>query len=187
MTLQPGVGVVTPGVVVVSGHMVDTPDRPRPRFPPEQVPRVAGEVRTALERWNVGPGTTLVTGGARGADIVAAEAALARGARLRLVLARRPEEFVKGSVALPSTDWAERFYALLGLADVEIVDGPDDDVYARTNDRIIAVARGIDDRPRAIIVWNGETGDGPGGTSDFVTRLGDTADDECLVIIDPTP
>ena len=187
MTLQPGVGVVTPGVVVVSGHMVDTPDRPRPRFPPKQVPRVAGEVRTALERWNVGPGTTLVTGGARGADIVAAEAALARGARLRLVLARRPDEFVKGSVALPGTDWAERFYALLGLADIEIVDGPDDNVYARTNDRIIAVARGIDDRPRAIIVWNGEAGDGPGGTSDFVTRLGDTADDECLVIIDPTP
>jgi hypothetical protein len=35
--------------VVVSGHMVDTPDRPLPRFPPEQVPRVAGEVRDALE------------------------------------------------------------------------------------------------------------------------------------------
>jgi len=187
MTVQPGAGVVTPRVVVVSGHMVDTPDRPRPRFPPGQVPRVAGEVQAALERWHVGPGTTLVTGGARGADIVAAEAARARGARLRLVLARPPEDFVKGSVALPGTDWAERFYALLGQADVEVVDGPDDDVYARTNDRIIAIARGIDDRPHAIIVWNGDKGDGPGGTSDFAARLGGASGNERLVVIDPTP
>ena len=93
---------VRPGVVIVSGHMVDTPDRPRPRFPPERVPRVAGEVQAALERWDVGPGTTLVTGGARGADIVAAEAARARGARLRLVLACRPDDFVRVSVALLS-------------------------------------------------------------------------------------
>jgi hypothetical protein len=187
MTEQQGAGVATPGVVVVSGHMVDTPDRPQPRFPPGQVPRVAGEVRAALEEWNIGPGTTLVTGGARGADIIAAEAARACGARLRFVLAHRPDDFVKGSVALPGTDWAERFYALLGKADVEIMDGPDGDVYVRTNDRIIAIARGIDDHPHAIIVWNGETGDGPGGTSDFVTRLGDTSDDDRLVVIDPTP
>jgi hypothetical protein len=178
---------VQPGVVIVSGHMVDTPDRPQPRFPPEQVPRVAGEVQAALERWDVGPGTTLVTGGARGADIVAAEAARARGARLRLVLACRPDDFVKGSVALPGTDWEERFYALLGQADVEVVGGPDDDVYARTNDRIIAAAREIDDRPHAIIVWNGDPGDGPGGTSDFAARLGRASGDERVVIIDPAP
>src|SRR5689334_15890935 len=104
MTGRQRAGVGTPAVVVVSGHLVDTPDRPQPRFPPEQVPRVAADVRAAMEKWNVGPGTTLVTGGARGADIIAAEAALARGARLRIVLARRPDEFIKGSVALPGTD-----------------------------------------------------------------------------------
>lgn len=180
---------VRPEIVVVSGHMVDTPDRPKPRFPPEQVPRVAGEVQAALERWNVGPGTTLVSGGARGADIIAAEAARARGARLRFILARRPDDFVKSSVALPGTDWEERFHALLGQADdVEVVGGPDDDqVYARANGRIIAVAREIDDRPYAIIVWNGEKGDGPGGTGDFAGRLGRTSGDERIVCIDPTP
>jgi hypothetical protein len=187
MTGRQAAGTGPPGVVVVSGHLVDAPDRPQPRFPPEQVPRVAAEVRAALEKWNAGPGTTLVTGGARGADIIAAEAARARGARIRLVLARRPEEFVKGSVALPGTDWAERFDALLDHADVEIVGGPDDDVYERTNDRILAIARGIDDRPHAIVIWNGQRGDGPGGTSDFVTRLGNTVDHKRLVIIDPNP
>jgi PAS domain-containing protein len=177
---------VQPDVVVVSGHMVDSPDRPKPRFPAEQVSRVAGEVQAALERWHVGPGTTLVTGGARGADIVAAEAARARGARLRLVLALEPDEFVSRSVALPGTDWEQRFRALLGEADVEVGDGPDDDtLFARTNDRIIEVARELDERPHAVIVWNGEEGDGPGGTGDFVARLAPVAGDGHVVVIDP--
>ena len=187
MTVQSGEGNIAARVIVVSGHMVDTPDRPQPRFPPERVPRVAGEVQAALERWDVGPGTTLVTGGARGADIVAAEAARDHGARLRIVLARQPDDFVKSSVALPGTDWEERFYALLGQADVEVVGGPEDDVYARTNNRILEAAHEIDDRPHAIIVWNGDKGDGPGGTSDFAARLGRTSGDERLVVINPTP
>ena len=167
--------------------MVDKSDRPQPRFPPEQVPRVADKVRDQLERWDVGPGTTLVTGGARGVDIIAAEAALARGAALRLVLAREPHDFVSGSVALPTTDWEERFRALLRQSDVEVVGGADNEVYARTNERIIERAREIDEHPHALIVWNGEKGDGPGGTSDLVAHLGRISGDERVVVIDPTP
>jgi len=179
---------VQPDVVVVSGHMVDKPDRPRPRFPPEQVPRVAAEVRDALARWSVGKGTTLVTGGARGADIIAAEEAHARGASLRLVLALEPDEFVARSVAVPGTDWEQRFRALLPQADVEVVDGPDDDaVYARTNQRIIEVAHEIDSHPHAVIIWNGKEGDGPGGTRDFVSQLGHDLGDESVAVIDPSP
>jgi hypothetical protein len=177
-----------PEVVVVSGHMVDTPDRPNPRFPPDQVPRVAAAVRSAFERWGVGPGTTLVTGGARGADIVAAEEARACGAALRLVLALEPDEFVARSVAIPGTSWEQRFRELLGHADVEVVDGPDDDeVFARTNKRIIEVARGIDEQPHAVIVWDGKQGDGPGGTLDFVSQLGHDLGDDGVLLIDPTP
>ena len=179
---------VQPDVVVVSGHMVDKPDRPQPRFPPEQVPRVAAEVREALADWSVGAGTTLVTGGARGADIIAAEEAHARGASLRLVLAREPEEFVARSVAIPGTDWEQRFRALLPRADVEVVHGPDDDtVYARANRRIIEVARELGSRPHAVIVWNGKEGDGPGGTRDFVSQLGQDLEDESVAVIYPSP
>lgn len=173
-------------VVVVSGHMVDTPDRPQPRFPPEEVPRVAEQVRDQLARWGVGPGTTLLTGGARGADIIAAEAALERGAAVRLVLAREPDDFVSDSVSLPNTDWEERFRTLVGQADVEVVGGSGHDVYARTNARLIERAREVDDHPFALIVWNGEEGDGPGGTSDFVYLLGRVSGDDRVVVIDPT-
>src|SRR4051812_4964515 len=174
-----------PRVVVVSGHMVDTPDRPRPRFPPSEVPRVAAEVAAALDGWAVGPSTTLVTGGARGADILAAEAALARGASVRLVLALPPGGVVAGSVALPGSDWTRRFRGLLRDADVEVVDGPDADVFTLANERILAIARGLDEHPYAIVVWDGERGDGPGGTEDFVRRLGAAGDR--LVVIDPAP
>ena len=151
------------------------------------MPRVAARVRDQLERWGVGPGSTLLTGGARGADIIAAEAALERGAAVRLVLAHEPGDFVSDSVSLPQTDWEERFRALVGRVDVEIVGGRGDDVYARTNERIIERAREVEDHPLALIVWNGEEGDGPGGTSDFVARLGLVSGQDRVVIIDPTP
>jgi hypothetical protein len=37
-----------------------------------------------------------------------------------------------------------------------------------------------------VIVWNGQEGDGPGGTRDFVRRLGHSGPDERVEVIDPT-
>jgi hypothetical protein len=177
-----------PSVVVVSGHMVDAPERPRPRFPPDQVPRVAAAVREALDAWGVGASTTLITSGARGADLLAAEAARERGAKVRMLLALPPDEFEERSVALPGTDWADRFRAMLSTAEVEVVEHlPDADVFEGTNARIIEVARALDPEPFALIVWNGQEGDGPGGTRDFVSRLGYSMPDPRVRVIDPTP
>ncbi|MGN6867769.1 MAG: hypothetical protein ACTHMY_05120 [Solirubrobacteraceae bacterium] len=174
--------------VVVSGHMVDSPDRPRPRFPPDQVPRVSAEISSALKRWEVGSGTTLITGAARGADIIAAEEALARSARVRVVLALPQEEFERRSVALPGTNWVDRFREVLARAEVEVIDGPyDDGAFGRANARIIQIARELDETPYAVVVWNGDEADGPGGTRDFVQRLGYTCPDEHVCVIDPTP
>lgn len=92
------------------------------------------------------------------------------------------------SVALPGPDWEQRFRRLLGQADVEVVDGPDDDdLFPRTNERVIEVAREIDERPHAVIVWHGEEGDGAGGTRDFVSQLGRDIEDDSVAVIDPTP
>jgi hypothetical protein len=173
--------------------MVDTPDRPKPRFPPGQVDRVADEVRRALERWQVGAGTTVVCGGARGADIVAAEEGLARGARVKLCLAMPPEEFEARSVAIPGTDWSDRFHALLTRADVSTLTergglAPDDDgLFARTNEWIVDEATALaGGRPHGLIVWDGGDGDGPGGTADFVRRLGYDRPHPAIAVIDPT-
>jgi hypothetical protein len=52
---------------------------------------------------------------------------------------------------------------------------------------MIEVARALDERPHAVVVWNGEEGDGPGGTSDLVAALRRLSDAERLTVIDPTP
>ncbi|MFL6137530.1 MAG: hypothetical protein ACJ74O_06990 [Frankiaceae bacterium] len=181
------------GVVLVSGHLVDAPDRPAPRFPPSRVEWVTERVRDALAGWRTGPGTTVITGGARGADIIAAEEGRARGAHVVLCLALPPREFERQSVELPGTDWSRRFRALLDVVEVrelaaEVDDVPEgDEVFARTNAWMVELAKQLDDEPCAIVVWNGRTGDGPGGTSDMVARLGYDLDDPHVRVIDPTP
>ncbi len=181
-----------PAAVAISGHMVDTPDRETPRFPPSQVERVARELEDTFDAWQVGPSTTVVSGGARGTDILAAEAGLRRGARVRLCLALPPAEFRERSVELPESDWTDRFHQLLQRCEVEVLPSggeatDEEDVFARANVRLVEVARSITPSPHALLVWNGQGGDGPGGTADFVRRLGYTGPDPRVRVIDPTP
>jgi hypothetical protein len=94
---------------------------------------------------------------------------------------------VRESVGLRETDSEDRFRALLAVAEVEVVGGPHTDVFARANEQILAVARAVEPRPYAVIVWNGEAGDGPGGTADFVAALARVSGDDRVVVIDPAP
>jgi hypothetical protein len=182
-------------VVLVAGHLVDAPGRPASRFPQSRVPWVTEQLRGVFDEWGVGPGTTVISGGARGADIIAAEEGHARGAGVVLCLALPPGEFEGRSVDLPGTDWAERFRRLLAVAEVRELAGPadeggdprDDEVFARTNRWMVELARRIDGQPYAVIVWDGAAGDGPGGTWDLVRQLGYGAADRHLRVIDPTP
>jgi uncharacterized protein len=183
---------VSPTVVAVSGHMVDAPDRTVQRFPPGQLDRVTREIEHAFDAWAVGPGTTVLCGGARGADILAAEAGLRRDAQVQLCLALPPDEFEKRSVELPDTDWLSRFREVRKHSTEEVVstpdkDGADGDPFVRANIRIIGLAQSKDPRPHALLVWNGAGGDGPGGTADFVHRLGYSKPDARVCVIDPTP
>ena len=177
-----------PVVLVVSGHMVDTPDRPAPRFPPDQVPRVTEAIRDRLDAWDVGPQTTVLSGGARGADLIVSEEALARGARLRVLLALEPAEFERRSVELPGSDWAERFHRVLDAAKVEVLPRGEGDVFERTNAWLVesACSQAAGQAPHAILVWDGRAGDGPGGTRDLVRRLGYSGPHERVAVIDPT-
>ena len=185
-----------PTVVVASGHMTDAPDRPDPRFPDEEVDRVRHEVRDTLRGWGVGPGTTVISGGARGADLIVAEEARALGAHVVLCLAKPPPEFERDSVDVPGTDWGAHFNSMLRTAEIRVLPSDrapmeGDQLYAATNDWMIDSARSLlgdgQTAPNAIVVWNGQGGDGPGGTGHFVRQLGYDAPDPRLRVIDPTP
>jgi hypothetical protein len=183
--------MTAPRVVLATGHMVDLPDRPAPRFPADEVPRVTSEVRAALAAWGVGPESTVVCGGARGADLIVAEEAHARGAQVVLCLALPQDEFVQRSVDIPGTDWAAQFERIARVSDKRVLhngnDGGREDVFARTNAWMVDVARSLDPSRHAIVIWNGREGDGPGGTADMVRRLGVVGPDPRVLVIDPSP
>ena len=180
-------------VAICSGHMIDKPGRPEPRFPREKEGAVRAAIARQLSAWGIGAGDLSICSGARGTDILFAEESLARGARVRLLLAKPVNDFVESSVRLEESDWVERFYALGERCDVATLPAPEDDepaldVYARTNLWIIETARAAASASGAIhalLVWDEKsTGDGPGGTSDFaerVRRLGGA-----VAIINPT-
>jgi hypothetical protein len=167
-------------VIVASGHLIDGPERSSQRFPPSAEAGVAAAVSDALRDWSVDEDTLVITGAARGADIIVAEQAIDLGATVWLLLALPDDEFVEVSVRLAGTDWEARFWELrrrcptwvqcdeLGPAPPGSRPGT---VFARNNEWCLEAGRAQapPDRMRAIVVWNEDPGE-VGGTGDFVTR-----------------
>ncbi|NEQ33558.1 MAG: DUF4071 domain-containing protein, partial [Leptolyngbya sp. SIO4C5] len=72
-----------PRVVVFCGHMIDRPDRPVPRFPPDLAPRVYQAIRDRLQQLNARLG---YASAACGSDILFLEALLELQGELHVVL-----------------------------------------------------------------------------------------------------
>src|SRR5262249_41788527 len=94
-----------PVVIAFSGHMVDAPNRPRPRFPAEIEPQVASAIAAA----------------AGGADILFLEAVLARGGQVNVVIPGPVERYREESVSAEGS-WRARFDRILEHEHVELVD-----------------------------------------------------------------
>jgi hypothetical protein len=108
-----------------------------------------------------------------------------------LLLALPEARFLDTSVRLPGTDWEPRFHYLrrrwpTWVQDEAEAEGGSGDVFARNNDWCLEVARAQapPERLRAVVVWNGESGDGPGGTADFVARAREMGAE--IAVIGPT-
>jgi tetratricopeptide (TPR) repeat protein len=163
-----------PSVVVFTGHMIDSPDRDRPRFPPGLEQSISAAIETELERLNAGFG---FAGAACGSDILFLEAMAKRG-HIRIVLPFAAEEFVKTSVATqPRGRWTERFNVLLDHAEqVQVVSGAPSDwggiVFEYANLLLLGLARlrsrALDTELVGLAVWDKNPGDGPGGTAETV-------------------
>jgi tetratricopeptide (TPR) repeat protein len=168
-------------VAVFSGHMIDKPDRPEPRFPPSKEEGVRAKLAAQLEQWQVGPGDLALCGGARGGDILFAELCLGRGAHVRLLISQDEAEFLQDSVRLPGNSaWVNRYFQLKKSCEVwfqpdRIGEAPEGfSVYERNNLWIINTAR-VESPPDplyAALVWDEQpSGDGPGGTSHFADQI----------------
>lgn len=183
-------------VFLASGHMIDTPDRPKERFPARKEAAVRELLARQLGDWNVGENDLAICGAARGADILFAELCAERGAEVWLFLALPEDEFLKESVRLPLSDWEKRYHDLRDRAEVKVylqseqptqpLEGAS--VFASNNLWMIDTARAQTNQPDnlyAVLVWDEKpTGDGAGGTSDFAERIKDLGGH--LAVINPT-
>jgi hypothetical protein len=169
-------------VLLFSGHLVDAPDRASARFPAEKVGAAARRIAAELERLEAGPADLALTQGAAGGDLLFAEACLARGVPLQLLLPLPEDEFIARSI-LPCVDgaaWRDRYLAVKArltlrplLADAVLGPLPAGaDPFERANRWLLdsALLHGAH-RLRFITLWDGAGGDGPGGTQHMVDEV----------------
>ncbi len=102
-----------PPVLVFTGHMIDRPDRPAPRFPAALEARVRDAIRERLAK--IAP-LAAYGSAACGADILCLEATRELGGETHVVLPFPPAEFRRISVDL-APGWGERFDQALAAAD----------------------------------------------------------------------
>lgn len=164
-----------PAVIHYTGHMISPPGATG-RFPAAHEAKVAAAIATTLDARNVGFGYGAL---ASGADILFAEALLARGAELNVVLPFARDEFIEISVAPAGAGWRERFERCLHSASA--VTYATDDRYLG-HDWIFAYgsfvamglavlrARFVDAEVRQVAVWDGEVTTGIAGTG-FDVRI----------------
>lgn len=186
-------------VVVFSGHMIDDPrvrgegkEKP-PRFPPSKIAAAAERIRSALD--GAGAGDLGLCGGASGGDLLFAEACLERGMRVELRLARAENEFLAESVTFADPDhhWEHSFAAVKENPLTTVLVMPEElgpapkgvSVHDRCNRWILytALSQGLL-KTSFITLWNGEPGDGPGGTQNMVELVRKLSGRQ-PIIIDP--
>src|SRR5947207_4245318 len=163
-----------PKLVVVSGHMIDAPERRNPRFPPAKEAEIKELLEKQLAAMNAGIG---FASAASGSDILFLEAMLARGGTIHLVLPWPAEEFVKTSVAIAGDGaWVDLFHKLIDqaasirvLGELYMPGSATGFEYCNLAMCGLArlFARSLDLEITPLAVWDGFAG-APGGTGSFV-------------------
>ena len=164
-----------PPVMVFAGHMIDRPSRDAPRFAPEMEPTVAERIRNVIDQVKPGFG---FSSAACGSDILFLEAMVQYGAEISVVLPYDAETFIADSVdIIPGSDWRQRFDRVVRKA-ARVVTASRERLeiggvsYEFCNEMLLGLgsirARQLETELIPMAVWNGETGDGPGGAASVV-------------------
>lgn len=175
-------------VLVFSGHRIDAPGRKTPRFPAEGEARAAQAIDAQIDALCAGVEPARVrgiAGGASGGDLLFHEVCAKRGIPTALKLAMPEADYIVASVAVEGRPgWIERFQAvrqrctaagrvaqLCSSAELPrwLARVKGYDLWERNNrwTLLSALAFGAD-KVRLIVLWDGQAGDGPGGTQHMV-------------------
>ena len=170
-------------VLLFTGHRIDAPDRPTPRFPPAKEDVARDAIKDAIQKEQARVAGELVgmAGGASGGDLLFHEACEELGIPTRLFLAIPSNDYITASVDVPGQpQWTNRFRAveqrcrprtLSRTKDLPLWlrDKPDYSIWQRNNLWTLHNALAFGGRNVTLIaLWNGAAGDGPGGTEDMI-------------------
>lgn len=169
-------------VFLFTGHMADAPDRAVPRLPVPKLAAASARIGAVLDACGAGAADLGLTQGAAGGDLLFVEACLQRGVVVRLLLPLAIPEFIARSI-LPSQDgaaWQRRFRAAVKRLDAPPREAPavlgplpaGADAFVRGNEWLLhnALAFGPE-RLHCICLWDGGSGDGPGGTRHMIDTV----------------
>jgi hypothetical protein len=164
-----------PPVLVFTGHMIDAPGRPNPRFPAHAEEEVRNRIRSYVEA--IRPAAAYGSA-ACGADILCLEVVQELGGEIHIVLPFPAEQFLSESVELyPRGSWGRRFRRLLASATEVIVISekpPPSGVstFEYANYVLTGLARlrcqVLDTELHGLAVWDGSNTGDVGGTSSVV-------------------
>ena len=174
-------------VLLFTGHMIDAPDRPQPRFPrtPEAEAEARRLIKEAIEKEQRLAGGTLrgIAAGACGGDILFHEVCEELGIPTQLFLAVARERFSAESVQHGGPDWVERFNRLCDRVPPRELGGDTTllppwlrgrsnyNVWQRNNLWMLFNALALDLPLTLIALWDQGLADGPGGTADLVAQV----------------
>lgn len=170
-------------VAAVAGRRIDPEPAEARRFPFERVPKVEGELHRLFEDIGV---SFLVTSAACGADLLALKVAGEMSIPARIILPFNAARFKKTSVLdrLHPDYWGELFDNAIAAARAkgELIElagnAGSDGAYSAVNEAIIkdafslasSGAGGADERPVAVIIWEGQARAGTDATEEFRQR-----------------
>jgi hypothetical protein len=172
-------------IIVATGHRVDAPNRPKPRFPntPENVSRAREWLKQAVKaEIDSAEGGTVsgIGGAASGCDLLFHEVCAELGIKTKVCLAVPRADYVRHSVADGGPEWVEKFNRLIDRNPPIVLSDGDTlppwaegiagyGVFQRGNIWMMEDALLSPDADVTLLaLWNGEAGDGPGGTADMV-------------------
>jgi hypothetical protein len=176
-----------PRIILFTGHRIDAPDRQALRLPPEKEDQARSMIMAALsEVKEKATGKLLgISGGASGGDILFHEVCQQLDIPSQMYPVLPKNEYIKASVADGGPSRVERFKRLFEQMQPEILTDSgelprwlcakkDYSIWQRSNLWMLHSALAIsNDNLTLITLWNGELGDGPGGTEDLVQRAQD--------------
>jgi adenylate cyclase len=176
-------------LVHYTGHRI-LADAKRSRFPAGRERSVARAVRKVLDKEGVVAG---VGGLASGSDILIAEALLARGADLHIVLPCEDDRYVDASVAEAGKDWVRRFHAMTSEATTLTYledDGAGSDIdFSGASDLALEMAREMaeeEGRSRfQLALFDGVASEGAAGTGADIATGRDLGWRQLVLLIRP--